>query len=168
MISQLKRSLSAKITAIFAIAMFLLTAAIMAVAFVEKSRAYHADVSRKLQMAMSLFADEISRNSSGRMTISPNSLQLSGEGPISITAEQVDRLSQLTGTKLTYFVWDPLKNDFRRTATSLRKPDGTRATDTLLGNDSAAFAPLRSGQVYNGELDVFERPFLSQYSPVID
>lgn len=168
MISQLKRSLSAKITGIFAIAMFVLTAAIMAVAFVEKSRAYHADVSRKLQMAMSLFADEISRNSSGRMTISPNSLQLSGEGPISITAEQVDRLSQLTGTKLTYFVWDPLKNDFRRTATSLRKPDGTRATDTLLGNDSAAFAPLRSGQVYNGELDVFERPFLSQYSPVID
>jgi len=80
----------------------------------------------------------------------------------------IDRVSRITGAPATVFAFDPVKDDFVRVTTSVKRPDGTRAVGTTLGKASAAFEPVRRGQTFLGEAKIFEVPYLAVYMPVFD
>ncbi|MEB0041591.1 methyl-accepting chemotaxis protein [Pseudomonas sp. MH10] len=79
---------------------------------------------------------------------------------------EVDNFKQMTAGVATIFVRSG--DDFIRISTSLRKQDGTRAIGTLLDHKSAAYERLMAGEGYVGRALLFERYYVTQYSPVRD
>lgn len=162
------RSLSTKITAIFGVAMLVLTATITTVALMEKSRTHHDGVARQLNSALEILIEEADTSIGGGLEKSSEVIVLRGDQSIQITPEAIDQLSRVTGVKLTYLEWDAAQNGFRRAMTTLLKADGTRAINTVMGPESVAFGPLKAGQGFRGEIELFGRTFLSQYIPVVN
>jgi len=80
--------------------------------------------------------------------------------------EMVDAIKRDLGVVATIFSKDG--NDFRRITTNIKKEDGTRAVGTYLGSDSAAYDPVRSGELYLGEADIIGKPYLTAYDPIFD
>jgi methyl-accepting chemotaxis protein len=76
----------------------------------------------------------------------------------------VDRISQFTGAAATIFV--RRGDDFVRVATSVRRPDGSRATGTLLDRTGAAGRALRNGESYSGIADVLGTQYVTAYEPM--
>ncbi|VVQ03654.1 hypothetical protein PS925_02558 [Pseudomonas fluorescens] len=80
--------------------------------------------------------------------------------------KEVDEFKQMTAGVATLFVRSG--EDFVRVSTSLTKQDGTRAIGTLLDHAHPAYAKLMAGQSYVGRALLFERSYMTQYSPVRD
>jgi methyl-accepting chemotaxis protein-2 (aspartate sensor receptor) len=95
----------------------------------------------------------------------PGQLMLDGK-PLAGDFERVDRFARTTGGVATIFARQG--NDFLRVATSLTKQDGTRAIDTLLGQQHPAYARMVAGESYVGTAVLFGVPYMSRYQPVRD
>ncbi|HRF13219.1 MAG TPA: methyl-accepting chemotaxis protein, partial [Candidatus Accumulibacter phosphatis] len=80
--------------------------------------------------------------------------------------ELTDTFTAKAGTVATIFIRQG--DDFLRTATSLKKEDGARATGTLLGTDHPARPSLLAGNPYTGKATLFGRDFMTHYVPVRD
>ena len=80
--------------------------------------------------------------------------------------QEVDEFKQMTAGVATLFVRNG--DDFIRVSTSLSKQDGTRAIGTLLDHAHPAYARLMAGQSYVGRALLFERSYMTQYTPVRD
>ncbi|MCP1442703.1 methyl-accepting chemotaxis protein [Pseudomonas sp. GGS8] len=80
--------------------------------------------------------------------------------------KEVDEFKQMTAGVATLFVRSG--EDFIRVSTSLSKQDGTRAIGTLLDHAHPAYARLMAGQSYVGRALLFERSYMTQYTPVRD
>ncbi|CAK0741102.1 methyl-accepting chemotaxis protein [Gammaproteobacteria bacterium] len=78
----------------------------------------------------------------------------------------VDAFTARSGAIATIFVRQG--NDFLRTATSVKKENGTRATGTLLGVDHPAHDNLIAGKSYTGKATLFGRDHMTHYLPVRD
>ena len=79
---------------------------------------------------------------------------------------EVDEFRNLTAGAATVFVRSG--DDFVRISTSLTKQDGSRAIGTLLDRQHPAYARLMAGQAYVGRALLFERSYMTQYTPVRD
>ncbi|GAB7530565.1 methyl-accepting chemotaxis protein [Pseudomonas sp. 3A(2025)] len=79
---------------------------------------------------------------------------------------EVDEFRNLTAGVATVFVRSG--DDFIRVSTSLTKQDGSRAIGTVLDRKGQAYAKLMAGQAYVGKALLFERNYMTQYSPVRD
>ena len=79
---------------------------------------------------------------------------------------EVDEFKQLTAGVATIFVRDG--DDFVRVTTSLTKQDGGRAIGTVLDRNHPAYARLLAGNNYVGRALLFERFYMTQYTPVRD
>ncbi|RON56418.1 methyl-accepting chemotaxis protein [Pseudomonas frederiksbergensis] len=80
--------------------------------------------------------------------------------------KEVDEFKQMTAGVATLFVRSG--EDFVRVSTSLSKQDGSRAIGTLLDHAHPAYARLIAGQGYVGRALLFERSYMTQYTPVRD
>lgn len=80
--------------------------------------------------------------------------------------KEVDEFKQMTAGVATLFVRSG--DDFVRVSTSLTKQDGTRAIGTLLDHAHPAYAKLMAGQGYVGRALLFDRSYMTQYTPVRD
>ncbi|MCU1762495.1 methyl-accepting chemotaxis protein [Pseudomonas sp. 14P_8.1_Bac3] len=80
--------------------------------------------------------------------------------------KEVDEFKQMTAGVATVFVRSG--EDFIRVSTSLSKQDGSRAIGTLLDHANPAYARLIAGQGYVGRALLFERSYMTQYTPVRD
>ncbi|ROL92771.1 methyl-accepting chemotaxis protein [Pseudomonas chlororaphis] len=80
--------------------------------------------------------------------------------------EEVDEFKQMTAGLATVFVRSG--DDFIRVSTSLSKQDGSRAIGTLLDHGHPAYQKLMAGQSYVGRALLFERLYMTQYTPVRD
>jgi HAMP domain-containing protein len=78
----------------------------------------------------------------------------------------VDEFRQLTAGVATVFVRDG--EDFVRITTSLMKQDGSRAMGTVLDHNSPAYPLLMRGESYVGRALLFDRFYMTQYTPVRD
>jgi len=78
----------------------------------------------------------------------------------------VDEFRHMTAGVATIFVRSG--DDFVRISTSLTKQDGSRAIGTLLDRKSPAYARIMAGQPYVGRALLFERFYMTQYTPVRD
>nr|WP_070887181.1 methyl-accepting chemotaxis protein [Pseudomonas argentinensis] len=79
---------------------------------------------------------------------------------------EVDEFHRLTAGVATIFVRDG--EDFVRVTTSLTKQDGGRAIGTVLDRNHPAYARLLAGDSYVGRALLFERFYMTQYTPVRD
>jgi methyl-accepting chemotaxis protein len=79
---------------------------------------------------------------------------------------EVDQFKQMTAGVATLFVRSG--DDFVRVSTSLSKQDGSRAIGTLLDHAHPAYQKLMAGQGYVGRALLFERFYMTQYTPVLD
>lgn len=80
--------------------------------------------------------------------------------------EMVDAIERDLGVVATIFVRDG--NDFRRITTNIITEDGTRAVGTYLGSGSAAYDPIRRGELYLGNANILGKPYLTAYDPIFD
>ncbi|MHC8312090.1 methyl-accepting chemotaxis protein [Pseudomonas sp. GT1P32] len=92
-------------------------------------------------------------------------LHLGGE-VLNNNFKEVDEFKQMTAGVATVFVRSG--EDFIRVSTSLSKQDGNRAIGTLLDHANPAYARLMAGQSYVGRALLFERSYMTQYTPVRD
>jgi len=92
-------------------------------------------------------------------------LSLAGE-VLNNNFAEVDEFKQMTAGVATVFVRSG--DDFIRISTSLSKQDGTRAIGTALDHKSPAYDRLLAGQGYVGKALLFDRYYMTQYSPVRD
>ena len=104
----------------------------------------------------------------------PLELQAAGEAPrllqkgtpLNDRFDVVEAFTAKAGTVATILVRQG--DDFLRTATSLKKEDGTRSTGTPLGTDHPARQALLGGNTYTGKALMFGRDFITHYVPVRD
>ena len=80
--------------------------------------------------------------------------------------DEVDEFKQMSGGVATVFVRSG--DDFIRVSTSLTKQDGSRAIGTVLDRQGPAYSRVFSGQTYIGRAVLFDRSYMTQYSPVRD
>ena len=78
----------------------------------------------------------------------------------------VDRLREKTGATATLFV--RRGDDFVRISTNVKKPDGSRAVGTLLDPNGKAIAAIRQGQVFCGVVNILDKPYMTDYEPMLD
>lgn len=81
------------------------------------------------------------------------------------TAE-VDRFATVTQATATVFVRKG--DDFVRISTSVKKENGERAMGTNLGTSHPGYRRLIQGLPYNGLAKLFERDYMTQYTPIKD
>ena len=79
---------------------------------------------------------------------------------------EVDDFKDMSGGVATVFVRSG--DDFIRISTSLTKQDGNRAIGTVLDRQGPAYQRVFSGQTYIGRAVLFDRSYMTQYSPVRD
>ena len=79
---------------------------------------------------------------------------------------EVDEFKDTSGGVATVFVRNG--EDFIRVSTSLTKQDGSRAIGTALDHQHPAYQRLLAGQNYVGRAVLFERSYMTQYTPVRD
>ncbi|WLI12774.1 MULTISPECIES: methyl-accepting chemotaxis protein [Pseudomonas] len=79
---------------------------------------------------------------------------------------EVDEFKQMTAGVATVFVRSG--EEFIRVSTNVSKQDGSRAIGTQLDHANPAYARLMAGQSYVGRALLFERFYMSQYTPVRD
>ncbi|TDR44670.1 methyl-accepting chemotaxis protein [Pseudomonas brenneri] len=89
-----------------------------------------------------------------------------GDAVLNNNFEEVDEFKQMSGGVATVFVRSG--EDFIRISTSLTKQDGNRAIGTVLDRQGPAYQRLLAGQSYIGRAVLFERSYMTQYSPVSD
>ena len=80
--------------------------------------------------------------------------------------KEVDEFKQMTAGVATVFVRSG--DDFVRVSTNVTKQDGSRAIGTVLDHANPAYARLMAGQSFVGRSLLFERYYMSQYTPVRD
>ncbi len=76
---------------------------------------------------------------------------------------EVDDFTRMTAGVATVFVRDG--SEFIRITTSLTKHDGTRALGTALDHQHPAYQRLLAGQNYVGRALLFDRNYMTQYTP---
>ena len=79
---------------------------------------------------------------------------------------EVDEFKQMSGGVATVFVRSG--DDFVRVSTSLTKQDGSRAIGTVLDRQGPAYQRVLGGQAYIGRAVLFDRSYMTQYSPIRD
>ncbi|MDY0834534.1 methyl-accepting chemotaxis protein [Pseudomonas sp. SED1] len=89
-----------------------------------------------------------------------------GEEVLNNNFAEVDEFKQMSGGVATVFVRSG--EDFIRVSTSLTKQDGSRAIGTALDHQHPAYQRLLGGQGYVGRAVLFDRSYMTQYSPVRD
>lgn len=86
--------------------------------------------------------------------------------PIEDDFSMVDSIADDLGVVATVFARQG--EDFRRISTNIRKQDGQRAVNTMLGTGSAAYASVSKGTTYLGQADILGKPYLTAYDPILD
>ena len=89
-----------------------------------------------------------------------------GKALLNNNFDGVDEFKQMSGGVATVFVRSG--DDFIRISTSLTKQDGSRAIGTVLDRQGPAYSRVVGGQTYIGRAVLFDRSYMTQYSPVRD
>ncbi|MDF3159613.1 methyl-accepting chemotaxis protein [Pseudomonas proteolytica] len=89
-----------------------------------------------------------------------------GDAVLNNNFDEVDEFKQMSGGVATVFVRSG--EDFIRISTSLTKQDGNRAIGTVLDRQGPAYQRVAGGQTYIGRAVLFDRSYMTQYSPVRD
>ncbi len=118
----------------------------------------------KMQGDLNVLQDRVARHFGelsvqGRTLVDADGVDLEGR------FDMLDELSRELSIVATIFVADG--DDFRRLITSIRNPAGNRVVGTMLGSESAAYAPIRAGQDYFGRAMILGGEYVTGYRPLL-
>ncbi len=138
----------------------------------DQLNTFHSTLRESTQRLTGLFEQRFSAGLSVRadQMIAVGGVQtpslLLGSDVLNNNFTQVDEFKQMSGGVATVFVRSG--DDFIRVSTSLTKQDGSRAIGTVLDRQGPAYQRVLNGQVYIGRAVLFDRSYMTQYSPVRD
>ncbi len=132
--------------------------------FYDKTLIINAD--RLSNAFFSMLDGQLELDTTQTMTIGEyeSPLILLNSTPLNLDFSYPDNFTKLTGGTATIFV--RYQDDFLRATTSLRKTDGSRAIGTLLGQNHPGYEKLMNGEKYVGRAHLFDRDYMTVYSPV--
>ncbi len=113
---------------------------------------------------------QVENNSAGepeRLKIISNPALLDNMSNHELT-QVVDLISGVNKGTATLFRWDAAKKDYIRVATTVKKPDGTRATGTFLGQGGVVYPYMLRKEAYRGVAQILGEPYQTGYLPIID
>ena len=87
-----------------------------------------------------------------------------GRDDLELSQESIDRFTDITGAVATLFIRQG--DDFLRTATSLKKEDGSRAIGTTLDHKHPGYKKVLAGEMYTGPAVLFGRNYMTHYKPI--
>ncbi|TLX64841.1 methyl-accepting chemotaxis protein [Stutzerimonas nosocomialis] len=138
----------------------------------DQLETFHGSLRDSTQRLAGLFEQRFGRglsvNAGERIaagSLQAPALYLEGER-LNNNFSQVDEFRTMTGGVATVFVRDG--DEFVRITTSVLKQDGSRAIGTVLDHTHPAYARLVAGNNYVGRALLFERNYMTQYTPVKD
>lgn len=138
----------------------------------DQLETFHGSLRDSTQRLAGLFEQRFGRglsvNAGERIaagSLQAPALYLEGER-LNNNFSQVDEFRTMTGGVATVFVRDG--DEFVRITTSVLKQDGSRAIGTVLDHAHPAYARLVAGNNYVGRALLFERNYMTQYTPVKD
>ncbi|HUN54374.1 MAG TPA: methyl-accepting chemotaxis protein, partial [Smithella sp.] len=120
---------------------------------------------QNLSSEISIFREEVERNY-GQMELQGAMLVDHNGVPLANRYEVVDWISKHFSSTATIFARSG--NDFVRIVTTVKKNDGSRANGTNLGTDSKAYQDCINGRSYTGEANIFGKPYLAVYEPLLN
>lgn len=80
----------------------------------------------------------------------------------------IDEVGFAGGETATIFAWDEESQDFWRRTTNIKKPDGTRAVGTPLGQNGRVYPILVAGETFLGEATILGKDYFTLYEPMFD
>ena len=167
-----RMSLSTKIMTVFTVALALLAVTLTTIYTLKRYNEETARMEERLHGAMVYLSQVLPEESEVLTNATPRAGAISGlvrgEGRVFIRAELFDRISEVTGTHVTYFERNPTTGEFQRIMTSVPRPDGSRAIGTVLDPAGPAHAALAAGQIFRGPVDILGTPYRTLYEPVFD
>lgn len=167
-----RMSIVTRLVTIMTTLLVMVCGGVFATFIAEKNRHLQADIDKQLDMAVTIFADELVDDVPGLRAGPVAEGFMTGlsrvEGELPVTMALVDSVSALTGSHVTYFVRNPATGEFERLMTSVERPDGTRAVGTVLDPAGPAHAALNVGQPYKGGAEILGIPYATIYEPVFD
>ena len=86
--------------------------------------------------------------------------------PVNLDFDLVDRFTRMTGA--TAAVFAKTGDDFVLVTASLTNEKGERAVGTVLGRNHPGYQAMHRGNGYIGLVDLFGRPYMTQYDPIVD
>ena len=89
-------------------------------------------------------------------------------GALVIPAAFMDRVGQITDSRVTYFDRNPTTGEFERVMTNVQNAGGARAVRTILDPAGPAKAALVLGRTFAGEVDILGTRHMTIYEPVFD
>ncbi len=98
---------------------------------------------------------------------SPASSSLDNFSPRELM-QVVDSISEANRGTATIFRWREEKKDYERIATTVKKPDGSRAVGTFLGQNGAVYPFMMRKEAYRGIAMILGEPYQTGYLPIID
>lgn len=165
-------SVTTRIIAIFVVILLLMSVTMTAINLYVKSLSHSETRLDRLELVIGIFADELSETGTGLVDGPPREGHLTalmrGSAPLAVNEALADSVSARTKSLVTYFSRDPATGQFERIITTVQRPDGSRATGTLLDPNGPAFAALTAGQPLLGEVEILGSQYLSIYEPVFD
>ena len=139
-------SLAARVALLGSLFVLVATLAVGSYLLLEARTVMHARAADALDSSMRLLRAGMDRD-------------ISGQSADPSTA--VDRVESVTGGTATVFTGEV------RTATTVRKADGSRAVGTRLAPGPVHDTVLGSGKIYRGEADILGTPYLTLYEPIL-
>ncbi|MFN7321767.1 MAG: methyl-accepting chemotaxis protein [Methylobacterium sp.] len=112
---------------------------------------------------------QVENNSAGEPEILKvtNSASLLDNMSILELTQIVDVISAVNKGTATLFRWDSAKKDYIRVATTVKKPDGTRATGTFLGQNGVVYPFMQRKEAYRGVAQILGEPYQTGYLPIV-
>ncbi len=102
----------------------------------------------------------------GRLSLQGGVLVDAAGKPLEDNFALVDALMNDLGDLATVFA--ARGDDYVRVVTSVRNAQGERAVGTMLGKDSAAYAPIRAGNAFIGSANILGELYYTAYEPLKD
>ncbi len=156
-------TLATRVTACFLAALALALLALGAFVGWGERRGAEASLAQRLERDLALLEGMTATLSgNGAWRITPEGRLARGDLVLDGANAVTDLVSRGSGGVATIFRGD------ERVATSVQRPDGTRATGTRLAAGPAREAVLGAGQAYRGPADILGRPHLTVYAPIRD
>jgi hypothetical protein len=133
------------------------TVMIFAILDLSHEKARHA-AELQASTALRVFEDSLAGNSDtiryGQPIGDRHTATIWDGTPFEYSQDAMDRISDVTGARLTFFSYDAGTGAFRRSLTNVRQADGRPAVGTTLGSESPARPALTSGSQYSGYSEV--------------
>lgn len=152
------RSLKVQILALLLGALLLLSGSFMAVLGWHMKERAEATALIKAKTDLATCSEIVERTYPGLWRVQ-DGLLYKGEQEITNNTQLVDHLAALTGDTVTFFLGDT------RVATTVRGPNGDRATGTKV-SDPVAQMVLKNGQTYLGQANVVGQIYRTAYEPL--